>query len=131
MADVFSPEKRSYVMSRIRSRGTKIEKIMRVILEKNSFEFTEHPDIYAKPDFLVGRRTLIFCDGDFWHGYQYEKRKKPPGKFWRNKIEGNILRDRIVTRKLRNNDWSVLRFWEHDIEKNPDACLRKIRRFMN
>ena len=114
-------------MSRIRSRGTKIEKIMRTVLEKNSFEFTEHPDIYAKPDFLVGRRTLIFCDGDFWHGYKYNEKKKPAKKFWKEKIQGNMKRDRGITRELRRDGWAVLRFWEHDIEKNPEKCIRRIK----
>ena len=127
MVDVFTPEKRSYVMSRIRSKNTKIERIMKTILQKNNFEFVEHPNIFGKPDFLVAERTVIFCDGDFWHGYNYGNKRKPPKKFWKNKMEGNIQRDQIVSRKLRREGWSVLRFWEHDIEKKPEKCLRRIR----
>jgi len=128
MADIFTPEKRSYVMSRIRSKNTKIERIMKTILHENNFEFVEQPDIFGKPDFLVAKSTVIFCDGDFWHGYNYENKKKPAKKFWKKKIEGNIKRDKLVSRKLRYEGWSVLRFWEHDIEKKPELCKRKILR---
>ena len=47
-------------------------------------------------------------------------------KFWRNKIENNMKRDQRYSRKLRNEGWSVLRFWEHDIEKNPEKCKKRI-----
>lgn len=130
MADVFTPEQRSYVMSRIRSRDTKIEIMMRHLLVKNKIRFVEHPKMFGSPDFLVGSRTLVFCDGDFWHGYRYGSKKKPSKKFWRNKIEGNMRRDRHVARKLRSDGWSVLRMWEHDVEKRPTLCIRKIQRFM-
>jgi DNA mismatch endonuclease (patch repair protein) len=130
MADVFTRKKRSYVMSRIRSRDTKIEITMSRLLAKNKINFISHPKIYGSPDFLVGTRTLLFCDGDFWHGYRYESKKKPPGGFWQNKIVQNMSRDRIVSRKLRREGWSVLRFWEHDIESRQESCLKKIERFM-
>ena len=54
----------------------------------------------------------MFCDGDFWHGYQYAKKKKPGKKFWRDKIERNIERDRRISRKLRRSGYSVIRLWE-------------------
>ena len=130
MADIFSREKRSWIMSRIRSRDTKIEIAVRDILRSNKRAFVQHPGIYGNPDFLVGAKTLVFCDGDFWHGYQYAKKKKPGKKFWRDKIERNIERDRRISRKLRRSGYSVIRLWEHDIEKRPDVCLNRIVRFM-
>jgi len=128
LADVFTPEKRSYVMSRIRYRDTKIELKMEKILKDNHITFREHPRIFGSPDFLVGKKILVFCDGDFWHGYNYDVKKKPSGKFWRKKIERNMKRDQTVTRKLRRDGWSVLRFWEHDVEKRFDMCLRRIKK---
>ena len=128
MADIFTPEKRSYVMSRIRYKDTKIELQMKKILKDNHIPFKDHPKIFGNPDFLVGKKILIFCDGDFWHGYNYDKKKKPTGKFWQRKIEENMRRDQIVNRKLRWEGWSVLRFWEHDIKKRFDVCLRKIQK---
>jgi DNA mismatch endonuclease (patch repair protein) len=117
-------------MSRIRGKNTKIEKKMKKILKQNNIKFVQHPKIFGNPDFIIGTRILLFCDGDFWHGHNYQGKKKPTKKFWRDKIEGNMKRDRLVSRKLRNENYSVIRFWEHDIEKRPEICLRRITRFM-
>ena len=128
MADIFTPEKRSWVMSRIRSKDTKIEKKTASLLRKNKIRYRRFPKIFGSPDFVVEKKLLVFCDGDFWHGYRYEKKKKPPKKFWRDKIERNMERDRKVGRKLRVDGWSVVRLWEHDIETSPEKCVGKIRR---
>lgn len=130
MTDIFTPEKRSRIMSGIRHKDTKIEIKMADMMGRAGIGFRRHPDMYGHPDFLVGRRTAVFCDGDFWHGYQYDRKKKPRKKFWRDKIERNMGRDEKVTRKLRRNGYSVIRIWEHDIEKRPDVCLNRIVRFM-
>jgi len=130
MADIFTPEKRSWVMSRIRGKNTKIEENMKEILKENKLKFVQHPKIFGNPDFLVGDRTAIFCDGDFWHGHDFENKKKPSKKFWKDKIQRNMKRDKTVSRKLRREGYSVLRFWEHDIEKRPYVCLNRIIRFM-
>ena len=128
MADVFSKKKRSWIMSRIRSKNTSIDRRMREMLSEAGARFEMYPDLFGSPDFQVGRNVLVFCDGDFWHGYRYAEKKRPAKKYWREKIEGNMRRDRKVSRRLRRDGWSVLRIWEHDIKKNPEKCLRKIRR---
>ena len=128
MPDIFTPEKRSWVMSRIRSRDTKIEKRTASLLRKNKMHYRRFPKLFGSPDFAVEKKVMVFCDGDFWHGYQYNRKKKPPKKFWRDKIERNMERDRKVTRRLRAGGWSVVRLWEHDIEKRPESCIRKIRK---
>ena len=115
-------------MSRIRSRDTKIEKNMASLLRKNKIHYRRFPNIFGSPDFVVEKKVLVFCDGDFWHGYGYGKKKRPQKKFWRDKIERNMKRDRKVTRKLRADGWSVVRLWEHDIEMSPEKCVGKIRR---
>ena len=127
MADIFSRKKRSWVMSRIRSRDTGIEKKTAQLLRKNKIHHRRFPKVFGGPDFAVEKKLLVFCDGDFWHGYRYAKKKKPPKKFWRDKIERNMERDRKVTRRLRADGWSVVRLWEHSIEKNPRSCLRRIK----
>ena len=127
MADIFTPKKRSWVMSRIRSRDTGIEKKTAHLLRKNKIHYRRFPKVFGSPDFAVEKKVMVFCDGDFWHGYQYNRKKKPPKKFWRDKIERNMERDRKVTRRLRADGWSVVRLWEHDIERNPGSCLRKIK----
>jgi len=131
MTDIFTPEKRSWVMSRIRSKDTKIEKKTAQLLRKNRLHYRRFPKVFGSPDFIVEKKILVFCDGNFWHGYQYDKKKKPPKKFWRDKIERNMERDRKVSRTLRRDGWSVIRIWEHDIEKRPAACLRRIKKIID
>jgi DNA mismatch endonuclease (patch repair protein) len=131
MADIFTPEKRSWVMSRIRGKNTKIDLAMRSILAEMKVKFEMYPKIPGNPDFVITRKKIaIFCDGDFWHGYRYEEKKKPSKKFWRDKIERNMTRDRLVSARLRREGWSVLRFWEHDIESKPEKCRKRIERKM-
>ena len=129
LTDIFTPEKRSWVMSRIRGTNTKIDLGMKDILTEIGCEFEMYPKMYGGPDFVMrGKRIIIYCDGDFWHGYKYDEKKKPSKKFWRDKIEDNMRRDTRISRKLRRDGWSVLRFWEHDLEKNPDKCVRRIKK---
>lgn len=128
MTDIFTPEKRSWVMSRIRGTNTKIDLRMKELLSENGYKFEMYPKLFGSPDFVIKRKKIIiYCDGDFWHGYKYDEKKKPAKKFWRDKIRGNVERDKKISRKLRRSGWSVLRLWEHDIERNPDKCMRRIK----
>jgi len=128
MADIFTKEKRSWVMSRIRGKNTKIDQKMNGILDAIGFSYEMYPKMYGNPDFILSdKRIAIFCDGDFWHGYNYSE-KKFSKKYWKEKIENNMKRDRKVSRKLRSEGWSVLRFWEHDIEKRMDLVIDRIVR---
>ena len=114
-------------MSQIRGKNTKIELKMKKILADMGYKFEMHPKMYGNPDFAHKRKKIvIFCDGDFWHGYRYGQKKRLPKKFWRDKIENNMNRDKKYNRKLRRDGWSFLRLWEHDIEKDPEKCRRKI-----
>jgi len=127
LADIFTPEKRSWVMSRIKGTNTKIDLKMKTMLAETGSRWEMYPKMFGNPDFIHRRKKIIiYCDGDFWHGYKYNEKKKLSKKFWRDKIENNMRRDQRYTRKLRREGWSVLRFWEHDIEKNPDKCIRRI-----
>ena len=129
MADVFSKEKRSWVMSRIRGTNTKIDLEMKRLLSEMKVRYEMYPKMYGNPDFILKKKKVaIFCDGDFWHGYRYDEKKKPAKKFWRDKIEGNMKRDRKVSRKLRSDGWKVIRIWEHDIERRPEFCAGRILR---
>ena len=91
-----------------------------------------YPKMYGNPDFVYKRKKIvIYCDGDFWHGYKHHEKKKPAKKFWRDKIENNMRRDKKYTRKLRREGWFVLRFWERDIERNPEKCMKRILKKFN
>ncbi|MBU6141842.1 DNA mismatch endonuclease Vsr [Patescibacteria group bacterium] len=133
MMDIFSKRKRSEIMSKIRSRNTRIEEVMFRELRKRGTYFQKHyKRVPGSPDIAVPRkRKAIFIDGDFWHGYQFSKLKsRLPKKYWLKKIENNIKRDRRNRFKLRRNDWKVLRVWEHEIEKNPEKAIGKVVAFL-
>lgn len=116
-------------MSRIRSKNTKIETIIFKELRRRGIYFQKHYDkILGKPDIaLPSKKIAIFIDGDFWHGWQFSRRKqKLPKKYWQEKIERNIKRDRKNFAKLRRQGWNVLRVWEHQIKNDFQGTINKI-----
>ena len=125
-------EQISYNMSRIRSSGTKIEiRLGRALWSVGIRYRKNYKKVLGKPDFVsVKYKTAIFCDSAFWHGYKQMKTKihnfKSNNKFWEEKIRRNIKRDKEVTRKLRKDNWKVIRFWDFQINKDADACARKV-----
>jgi DNA mismatch endonuclease (patch repair protein) len=132
MPDVFTREKRSEVMSKIRSRGSKIEAKMKKALEENNIVFEYQPRTFGKPDFLVKPNVVVFCDSSFWHGRNWRKlRTQLKEGYWRNHILGNRRRDALVGKTLRKQGYTVLRFWDDEIEKNIDRCIKKIQNAMS
>lgn len=129
--DVLTPEQRRKNMRAIRNKNTKIEVQLRKELwsrglryQKNSKRVFGHPDIV-----FIGKKVAVFCDSEFWHGYDWEKRSKDiktNQEFWIKKIEGNIARDKLVNTELNKQGWIVLRFWGNDIKKNCKECANRI-----
>lgn len=134
MPDIFTPEKRSDVMSKIKGKNTSLEMMVFRYLRSRNLYFQKH---YKKapgsPDVALPRkRKAVIIDGDFWHGWKYEGRKDRLSPFWQNKIETNIRRDRKNRRLLRQAGWAVLRVWEHDLRgPKKDATLQKIYLFLS
>lgn len=130
MTDIFTKEKRSWVMSRIRGKNTRPEASVEAILKKIGVEYERYPKVLGTPDFKVsGAMAVVFVDGDFWHGYRMgPKRLSGMRKFWRDKIAGNKIRDRRVNAKLRRQGWTVIRVWEHDVEEQPHAVEERLAR---
>lgn len=129
MPDRITKQQRSKIMSHIRSKNTSLELYFRKLLSKNGFRgYRLHYKILGTPDIVfVSKKIAIFIDGDFWHGYNWKKlHKTPPKKYWQAKIERNIARDKRYTRQLKKEGWTVLRFWEHEIKKNPEKCLKRV-----
>ena len=132
MADVFTKEKRSEVMRRIRSKNTGLEVEAREMLKKNGIRYRPHPKLYGSPDFILEGRLLLFCDGSFWHGRNWKKLKERLASgnnpdYWVNHIESNRKRDRGVNRVLKERGYTVLRLWDTDIRKRQEWCVGKIR----
>jgi DNA mismatch endonuclease (patch repair protein) len=133
MSDIFTKSKRSFVMSRIRSRGNKDTEVALVkLFRRNKINgWRRHQKIFGRPDFIFPRSKLaVFVDGCFWHGCP-KHGAKPKGNrtFWKNKFARNKARDVLVTRALRRANWRVLRIWEHELAKKNEArLLRRIQR---
>ncbi len=128
--DKITYEKRSELMSKIRSKNTKfelefIENINKII--DKPFR-TNVNEIKGKPDIVFDNcKICIFLDSDFWHGWQYPRWKHLlKNDFWRNKIESNRKRDKRNSKWLRRHGWTVIRIWEHNIKKNIEKEVNNI-----
>ncbi len=163
MPDVFTPAKRSEVMSRIRGRGNRdtelaLAKLLRrhhitgwrrhlkIKLGKLRIKGQEstpqktrntsptvartRTQLFVHPDFVFSRqRTVVFVDGCFWHGCPRHSNLPVNNRdFWEKKLNGNKVRDRLVSRLLRKAGWRVVRIWEHDLTKRSDVCIRRIEK---
>ena len=122
-----TPEQISYNMKQVKNKETKIETLLRKELWHRGFRYRKNAKyIFGKPDIVfIGLKIAIFCDSEFWHGFNWEERKKEIKTncdFWIPKIERNIERDKEVTEKLMNEGWTVLRFWGEEIKTNTSAC---------
>lgn len=131
MADIWSKRKRSQVMALIRSRGNKdTEVVLLKLLRRNRITgWRRHLPLPGKPDFAFrAQRVLIFVDGCYWHGCKHHCRMPSSNRaFWKRKLEGNMARDRRVSRRLRYLGWRVVRLWEHDL-KHEARVLGRIGR---
>ena len=114
--DVLTPEQRRRVMSRIGSKDTKPEMLVRRGLHRRGLRYRLHGvDIPGKPDMVFPRyRTVVFVHGCFWHGHGCSLFKWPKTRagFWKKKINRNMDRDRKVLAALRVDGWRVLVVWE-------------------
>lgn len=121
--DKISKDKRSKLMSGIRSKNTKFEEdFIRNLKKITKKKFlTNVSSVRGKPDIVfLKEKICVFLDSDFWHGWQYPRWKHLlKDDFWRTKIEKNRRRDRAVTTSLRRKGWQVTRIWGHNI-KNVD-----------
>lgn len=131
--DIKSKEERSYNMSRIRGKNTSIEIILRKALWNRGYRYRIHyNELEGKPDIALTKyRIAVFCDSEFFHGYDWEQLKVKLGNcenssFWINKISRNMERDRQIKDAIEAKGWIVLRFWGRDIKKNTEACLARI-----
>ncbi len=120
MTDVLTRRQRSYCMSRIRAKNTQPEIVLRKAISKAGIKgYRLNYRLLGKPDIVFSKRKIaIFIDGCFWHKCQ-KCFKKPATnkKFWLEKIDSNVKRDRFVSARLKKEGWKVLRIWEHELRK--------------
>lgn len=135
MTDVFTKTKRSAVMACIRGRENKTTELFfsRLLRASKVAGWRRHQDLPGRPDFVfVMQHVAVFVDGCFWHGCpRCYRQPKTRVKYWMEKVAGNKRRDIRVARRLRSMGWAVLRIRECRLQKNPEACLRKILKALN
>jgi DNA mismatch endonuclease (patch repair protein) len=115
--DIYSPEKRSEIMRKVRGKDTALERTVRSIVHRLGFRFRLHvAGLPGRPDIALPRhRKVIFVNGCFWHQHRGCPRSKLPrtrATWWRRKLERNVVRDRQARRRLRSMGWRTLVVWE-------------------
>ena len=130
--DDMTPEQRRKNMQHIRSKDTSIELRLRKALWHEGIRYRKNlKDLPGKPDIVLTKyKVAIFCDSSFWHGRNFET-KKPVAtnhEYWDAKIRRNMERDKEVNTQLEELGWTVLRFWDEDINKHLDDCVQAIKR---
>lgn len=129
-------EQRKKCMQANKSKGTKPELLLAKVMWQLGLRYRKNnKTIFGKPDFSFKKyKIVVFVDGEFWHGKDWEKRKndiKSNREFWIAKIERNIQRDNEVNSRLKADGWKVLRFWGKDIVKSPETTTQEIQRAIN
>lgn len=133
MADRFSKQVRSKIMSSIRGKNTKPEVTIRKMLWQLGKRYRIHDKtVFGTPDISNKSKNLaIFIDGCFWHGCKRcYKEPKSNTDYWRNKIMNNKKRRKLVRSKLRRKGVTILQFWEHRVLLNPQAVTKKISSYL-
>lgn len=125
--DKHTPEQRRKNMQAVKNKDSQIELLLRKELWARGLRYRKNVNrIYGKPDIVfIGKKVAVFCDSEFWHGYNWEERKKDfksHQEFWIPKIERNMERDAEVTAFLESEGWTVIRFWGNEIKKNTAQC---------
>ena len=130
--DVFSKDKRSEIMSHIKSKNSKPEMLVRSFLHRNGLRFRLHvKELPGAPDIVLPKyKTLVFIHGCFWHGHNNPKCKarlpKSRLEYWSKKINGNRERDIIVQRNLQTDGWHVIIVWECELSNNKELRLKAL-----
>jgi len=133
--DRISKEHRSWNMSRIRSRNTKPERMVRSLLHRMGYRFTLHrKDLPGKPDIVLPKyKAVIFVHGCFWHrheGCKYAYFPKTKQKFWATKFKSNVERDRNVMKQLKEKDWQILIIWECELS-DTESIIKTLEAYLN
>ena len=122
MSDIVSKEKRSEIMSKIKSKDTQIELMVAEYLDYLGIDYTRYnKDVFGNPDFVIRViKTAIFVHGCFWHqheGCKYAYKPKSNIKFWESKFNSNKKRDKLVCEKLKSEGWKVIIVWECEVKE--------------
>ena len=133
--DVFSPEKRSEVMSKIRSKDSRPELLVRSMLHRLGYRFRLHrKDLPGKPDVVLPKyRTVIFIHGCFWHqheGCPHGHLPRSNLKYWGPKLRRNKERDVKNQAKLKKLGWNTIVIWECQVNKNLIEVIQEVQKML-
>jgi DNA mismatch endonuclease (patch repair protein) len=131
--DRVSTEIRKKTMRAVKSKGTKLETKVYKELWRNGFRFSKNVSkLKGKPDIAIKKyKVAIFIDSCFWHGCNLHCRYPVSNQeYWKQKIEGNKIRDDEVKNFYKQNNWNILRVWEHDIKNNFTEVIFNIENFI-
>lgn len=131
--DNLTPAQRKKNMRHIRSKDTDIEVMLRRELWNRGYRYRKNDkSLPGTPDIVLGKyKIVIFCDGEFFHGKDWEVlkprlMKSNNSEYWISKISRNITHDNEVNKALLFKGWTVIRFWGNDIKKDVDGCIKVI-----
>lgn len=118
-------------MSRIKLKKGHAETMLAKKLWHKGYRYRlNYKKLPGSPDIAITtKKTVVFVDGEFWHGKDWESRKSRLNRnrdYWIEKIEENIARDKRNNDSLDEQGWTVIRFWEKEVLKDPDECVQKI-----
>ena len=114
-------------MQAVKNKDSKIEQLLRKELWARGLRYQKNSKkVFGKPDIVfIGKKVAVFCDSEFWHGYDWDNKKndiQSRREFWIPKIERNMQRDIEVTTRLTQEGWTVLRFWGNEIKHDLKSC---------
>lgn len=137
MADIFTPEKRSKIMSKVKQKDSKQEMFVRKLTHSMGYRYRLHKEgLPGKPDLVFPKyKKVIFVHGCFWHGHEGCRRSALPStnvEFWRKKISGNVKRDKLTYKRLEKLGWGILIIWQCEIKQfEKENLKRKISNFLD
>lgn len=129
-------EQISYNMRQVKNKDSQIEIALRKELWNRGIRYRKNSSkVFGKPDLaFIGKKVAVFCDSEFWHGYDWENKQneiKSRREFWIPKIERNMARDLEVNDKLKSEGWIVLRFWGKEIKSDVSGCADIIEKTLS
>jgi len=135
MTDIFSKEKRSEIMRKVKNKNTKPEMVIRELLTQMGYKYRlSTKKLHCKPDIIFpSKKKVIFINGCFWHGHDCKRGRLPETnkEFWQQKIQKNIERDQINYSECNKEGWSYLIFWQCEIKSsNTDYLKTKLLMFL-
>jgi len=127
----YTTPERSKIMGKIKGKNTKPELAFRKGLYAKGYRYRiDYRKLIGRPDVVLKKyKTVIFIDGEYWHGHNWKVRRrkiKTNRDFWIAKIERNMQRDREVNEALERLGYTIFRFWENEVKKELERCLKTV-----